>query len=160
VGHGVGRIQSGHDLTRSKHLYLEFVVGQLRHRLGENFGSAINRVERLREARRAAPLKLRHRLRNGGHGHTRGRGGNAGQPGGFEKFATFHGFPPQESWAAGAMLLPMYRFVITNNARVETLSIHSRVRHFGLVDRSSPGIRTINAAPATPSWREWGRPTK
>jgi len=44
----------------------------------------------------------------------------------------------------------MYRFVITNNARVETLSVHSRVRHFGLVDRSSPGIQTINAVPHLP----------
>src|SRR5262249_41455350 len=72
----------------------------------------------------------------------------------------FMGFPPQQSWAVGAMLLPMYRFVITNNARVETLSIHSRVRHFGLVDRSSPGIRTINAAPTKPTERERAQDTK
>ncbi len=50
VGHGVRGVQSGHDLAGGKHLDLEFVVGQLRDRLGEDFGRAVNGVERFRKA--------------------------------------------------------------------------------------------------------------
>ena len=56
VLHGVGDLQAGHDLAGGEHLDLELAAGDVADGLGRGFGGAVDRVERLRKARGAAPL--------------------------------------------------------------------------------------------------------
>ena len=87
----VGGLQPRHDLVGGEDLDLEPVVGRLGDRLRKRLGGAVERVERLREARGQAPFELRHRLRDGGL-RNRGRGG--GQAGRLQELTTLHGFLP------------------------------------------------------------------
>jgi hypothetical protein len=68
VLHGVEHREAGHDLAGGEHLNLEIVVGDLADALGEHFAGAVERVERLRPARRQPPSDLRRRLGDGRHG--------------------------------------------------------------------------------------------
>ena len=88
VLHRVEHLQAGHDFAGREDLDLEFVVGHFGDALGEIFAAAIERIERLRPARRHAPFDLRHRLRDG----RRRNGGRGGKPDarGFQEFTTFH----------------------------------------------------------------------
>ena len=56
VGGGVQRLQARHDFAGGEHLDLEFVVGHLGDVFRQLLGAAVDRVERLREARGQAPL--------------------------------------------------------------------------------------------------------
>ena len=55
-------LQAGDDLAGGEDLDLELVVGGFGDELGEDLGRAVDRVERLREARGQAPLDLRREL--------------------------------------------------------------------------------------------------
>ena len=88
VLNGIEHLQGRDDLARGKDLNLEFVVGRLRHVLGEGFAGAIEGVERLGPACREPPSDLRHRLRDGRRRQR--RGGHSGCAN-LEKFAAFHG---------------------------------------------------------------------
>ena len=61
---GIDDLQTRNDLAGRKDANLELVVGKGRDALGEELAGAIDRVERLGEARRHAPLHLGHRLGN------------------------------------------------------------------------------------------------
>ena len=56
VLHGIDDLQAGHDLAGGEDADLELVVGEGRDALGEVLARAIDRVERLGEARGQAPL--------------------------------------------------------------------------------------------------------
>ncbi len=92
VGDGVGDLQAGDDFAGREHLQLELVVRHVGDGLGEDFGRAEDRVERLREARRQAPADLRRRLRDRGLGD---RGGRCAGGGDREKLTTLHAFSLQ-----------------------------------------------------------------
>jgi hypothetical protein len=85
---GVGGLQRGHDFAGREDLDLEFAVGQVGDHLGHDLGAAIDRVERLREARCQAPFHLGVGLRDGRHGNRRGHRG-AGS-GGLDELTTLH----------------------------------------------------------------------
>ena len=90
VLHGIQHLQCRHDLAGGEGADLEAVVRHLADHLGEQLGAAIQRVQRLGEAGRHAPLHFRHRLgdgRRGQRGGGRGRGADAGAP---DEFATIH----------------------------------------------------------------------
>ena len=59
VADGIERLQAGHDLARGEDLDLELAVGDVRDLLGEHLAAAIDRVERLREARRRGAISPR-----------------------------------------------------------------------------------------------------
>ena len=87
VGGRVQRLQAGNDFARRKHLDLELVVGHFGDVFRQLLGAAIDRVERLREARRQAPLDLGRGLRNGRRGNGgRGRTGRRN----LQKITTLH----------------------------------------------------------------------
>ena len=69
----VERLQAGDDFAGREHLDLELVVGHLGDVLRHLFAAAIDGIERLREARRHAPLDLGRGLRNRRRGHCGGR---------------------------------------------------------------------------------------
>src|SRR4051812_38350201 len=87
LGSRIKRLESWNQLACLKDLNLELVVGHSRDFLGKILATAVNRVERLREARCKAPLDLRRRLRNRRRGD-RGRGG--ADCGNFQKITTLH----------------------------------------------------------------------
>ena len=75
-----------------EHLDLKFVVAHLRDALAEIFAAAVERIERLRPARRHAPFDFRHRLRDRRRGDSgRGRESHAGR---FQELTTFHCVSP------------------------------------------------------------------
>ncbi len=73
---GVGDLQARDDFAGGEGADLELVVGHLADQLGEQLRPAVQRVERLGEARRQTPLHFRHALRDGRRGDRR-RGGYA-----------------------------------------------------------------------------------
>jgi hypothetical protein len=81
--HGVEHRERRHDLAGREHLDLEVVVGDLAHPLGEHLAGAIERVERLRPARRHPPAHLRRGADDGGHGDAAGSDGS-------QELTTFH----------------------------------------------------------------------
>src|SRR5207244_11040469 len=87
----IRRLQPRTDLAGLEDLDLELVLGRLGHRLGEDFGAAVERVERFRKARRAPPFELRHGLGDRRLGNRRGGKSGAGY---LEYVATFHLVPP------------------------------------------------------------------
>ncbi len=91
VLHGVNHLQARHDLAGGKDADLEFVVGDAGDALGEVLARAIDRVERLGEARGEPPLHFRHGLRDGRCGE-RGARGDCGtaDTGGAQKLTTLH----------------------------------------------------------------------
>src|SRR5262249_1998639 len=70
-----------------KRLDLEFLVGRVRDKFREGLGTAVDRVEALREARGQAPLQFRRRLRNCGRRDRRSR---EAEGGGLEEQTSFH----------------------------------------------------------------------
>jgi hypothetical protein len=60
VLHRVHHLQAGHDLARGEDADLELVVGESGDALGKELAGAIDRVERLGEARGETPLHFRH----------------------------------------------------------------------------------------------------
>ena len=73
VLHRVGNLQTGDDFARRERTDLELAVRHFADDLGEEFGAAVERVERLGKARRQTPLNFRHALGNGRCGHRRRR---------------------------------------------------------------------------------------
>ena len=91
VLHRIDDLQARDDLAGGEDADLELVVGDCRHSLGEVLAGAIDRVERLGEARRQAPLHLGHGLGDRGRGERAGSGNRgAADTGGAQKFATLH----------------------------------------------------------------------
>jgi len=91
VLHRVGDLQARDDFTGGKHMNLELVVRHLADHLGEEFGSPVERVERLGEARRQTPLNFRHALRDGGRCDSRyGRRAGRANTRGLDEFPTLH----------------------------------------------------------------------
>jgi hypothetical protein len=88
VGGGVERLQARHDLAGGKHLDLEFVVGHVSDVFGDLGRAAIDRVQRLREARGHAPLDLGRGLRDRGRGHRGSRRGASCRN--FQEITTLH----------------------------------------------------------------------
>ncbi len=88
VLHGVEHLQARHDFAAGEDLDLELVVGHLGDDLGDHLGAAVDRVERLRKARRHAPFDFRHRLRD----RRRRDGGGAcnAYSGDLDEVTTFH----------------------------------------------------------------------
>ena len=91
VLHRIGGCERRHDFAGGENLDLEFVVGRFGDRLGEHFRRAVDRVERLREARGQPPFQFRRRLRDRRRGD---RGGGEPTPAAFEELTTFHVTPP------------------------------------------------------------------
>src|SRR5262249_19899854 len=85
-------LQAGHDLARGKDADLELVVGRLGDVLRQVLGAAIERVERLGEARRHAPFEVGHRLGDGGRRH--GGAGRRTHAGAAQGLAPVHEGPP------------------------------------------------------------------
>ena len=73
VLHGVGDLQARDDFAGGEGADLELAVRHLADHLGEQLGAAVERVERLGEARRQTPLHFRHALRDRRCGHGRCR---------------------------------------------------------------------------------------
>src|SRR5262245_56328891 len=86
----VGGLQARHDFAGGKGLHLKLVVGACGDAFGEVFRPAVERVERLRPARRHAPLEFRCRLRNGRRGQTAGHCRGSGRARGLQEFTTIH----------------------------------------------------------------------
>jgi hypothetical protein len=86
--HGIEHLQTGHDFSGGEKLDLEFVVGGLCDRFAHLIGAAVNRVQRLRPARRHPPLQFRHRLRNCRRRNRRST--RNPKPCDLDKISTFH----------------------------------------------------------------------
>ena len=91
VLHGIDDLQAGHDLAGGEDADLELVVGEGRDALGEELARAIDRVERLGEARGQTPLHFGHRLSDGRRCERAGDGyGTTTHTGGPQELATLH----------------------------------------------------------------------
>jgi len=79
VLHRIEHLEARDNLAGSEGADLELVVGRFGYDLGEVLDPAEQRVERLGEARRDAPVELGRRLRDGRRSHCTGgrRGGGA-----------------------------------------------------------------------------------
>ena len=98
VLHRVEHLQARDDLARREGADLELVVGRLGHDLGEVLDAAVQRVERLGEARGQAPVELGRGLGDGGRrDRAGGRRGGGADTGGAEEFATLHEETPGSS---------------------------------------------------------------
>jgi len=71
--HGVERLQAGDDLAGGEDADVELAAGDLAQAVGEQLGTAVQRVDALREARRHAPLDLGQPGLDGGGGDGSGR---------------------------------------------------------------------------------------
>ncbi len=89
VGDGVGDLQAGDDFAGREDLHLNLLSVISRDGLREGLGGAVDRVERLREARRHAPADLGRRL---GDGRLGDDGGGRASRGGGQKLTTLHAF--------------------------------------------------------------------
>ena len=87
VGHRVGACRPGTISPAANTWIWNLLSVASATTLGEDFGGAIDRVERLREARRQAPFDLGRRLRDGGRRDWRSRRAPAG---GLQKFTALH----------------------------------------------------------------------
>src|SRR5664280_1069383 len=85
--HGVNDLQGGHDFAACKNLDLELIISRRCDGLGHCFGSAEQRIERLRPTASHAPFDLGHRLRDGRRSN-RGSGNTGARS--FQKLTTLH----------------------------------------------------------------------
>jgi hypothetical protein len=85
--HGIGRLQTRHDLAGGENLDLELVVGGFGDGLGESVRCSVDGVERFRIARSQPPFELRHGLRNRRIGERRRGSGEAGC---LQELSAFH----------------------------------------------------------------------
>src|SRR5262249_7211133 len=87
-------------------LDLEFVVGEIGDALGEIFGAAVERIQRLRPARGMSPPNLRVRLCDRRRGHCARSETDARH---FQKITTFHALPspllPKSSLSAAILIV-------------------------------------------------------
>jgi hypothetical protein len=87
VLHRIDHLKAGNDFTGGEHLDLEFVVGGLCHRLAQDLGTAVQRIERFRPAAGHPPFDLGRGLRNRRRGNGRGRDAYSG---GLDEVTSFH----------------------------------------------------------------------
>src|SRR6185312_5266356 len=97
VLHGIDDAECGHDLAAGERLDLELVVRRRGDALGYHIGTAEDRVEAAREARRHPPFDLGSRLREG---RCRPCREYAGQPGVLDERTTLHPVSPLDAGAA------------------------------------------------------------
>ncbi len=98
VGHRIGDLQSGHDLARREDLDLELAVGDGGDRFRQMGAGAVERLQRLRIARRQAPGHGRRAL-----GDRRRRdSGRGAEAGALQEQSALHGmsFPAVVSYGA------------------------------------------------------------
>jgi hypothetical protein len=69
----VDRAKRGHDFAGAEHADLKFAAGNGGHPLGDDFTAAVDRVQTLGKARRAAPAHFGHGLCDRRRGDRRGR---------------------------------------------------------------------------------------
>src|SRR5262245_57181944 len=97
VLNSVDHLKTWYDLAAGKGLNLKFVVGQLGHKLANEFGATKERVERLGPARRLTPSNLGHRLCDSwcsDRGRDCACGGRTARPYEFSPCYLGHRFPP------------------------------------------------------------------
>jgi len=104
VLNAVHHLQRRHELAGRVRRDVELAVGGRADAVAEHFGAAVDRVERLREARCEPPLDRRHRLRDGRlgkRGHGRRRGDRAHGARAAEELTSFHerGLPVMKATA-------------------------------------------------------------
>ena len=106
VADRVGNLRRADDFACGERLDLELAVRGFVDELRDDFGRAVDGIERLREARLQAPFDLGHRLGDGRCGD--GRRGGADR-GGLQKLTTFHimhFLPGTRDWVTCRVLTP------------------------------------------------------
>ena len=87
----VENLKGRHDFTRTEDADLEFLLGEIGDRLGEQLACAIERIECLWKRGRKPPSQGGSGLRDGGRGDSRSGSGKSNAP---EKFPAIHDRPP------------------------------------------------------------------